>query len=230
MRYESLTLERLKEVLNYDPATGVFTWRTRPYHNSRKKVGDVAGALKNGGYRYIGLDGHGYLASQLAWFYVHGRWAKGNVGVKNDDPSDVRIDNLVELNSPPGDHDLSTKEGLASYNKARRDAFPGAHREYGFQRYYGISLAEYQRMFVEQNGVCAICEQPEKAKTQKGRLKWLSVDHDHETGAVRALLCLACNHALGAVNDDPDILQKAADYIERHKRGTVVDFEHKDAS
>lgn len=58
---------------------------------------------------------------------------------------------------------------------------------------YGITLEDYEALLVKQNGVCAICE--EECKTGER----LSVDHDHETGAVRGLLCRACNFRLGQI-------------------------------
>jgi hypothetical protein len=74
---------------------------------------------------------------------------------------------------------------------------------------YGITREEYDRMFAEQNGVCKICKEPE---FHMGRL--LSVDHCHETGKVRGLLCNSCNRGIGLFVDDPERLRKAATYLE----------------
>lgn len=217
MKYSSLSFSRLKEVLNYEPETGVFTWKTRPFRNSRKKIGDIAGVLKGDGYRYIGIDNRSYLASQLAWFYVTGEWARGRLGVKNETPSDLRFENLFEFKAAPGKHDQSTVEGRAQWRRAHKDAYPTAHRSYGWKRFYGIEAEDYQRMFAEQGGNCAICKKPERAKTPKGDVKWLSVDHDHTTNAVRSLLCSSCNHTLGHVGDNPELLESAAAYLRHHK-------------
>jgi hypothetical protein len=80
-----LTHERLLEVLDYDPVTGVFTWRvSRP----KCRAGDAAGSLEPRGYRVIKVDGKRYYAHRLAWFYVYGRWPTDEVdhrfGVKDD--------------------------------------------------------------------------------------------------------------------------------------------------
>lgn len=73
-------------------------------------------------------------------------------------------------------------------------------------------------MFEKQNGVCAICKKPETAKKQSGNgIKRLSVDHDHTTGAIRGLLCMYCNTALGKFKDDIEILKSAIVYLEAHK-------------
>ena len=61
-------------------------------------------------------------------------------------------------------------------------------------------------MAVEQNAQCAIC----------GIQGKLCVDHDHETGQVRKLICIACNHLLGKAKDSPVILQKAISYLQDH--------------
>ena len=232
MRYDSLDSARLKEMLNYDPQTGIFTWRQRPFRNSRKKVGDVAGALKHNGsgsYRYIGLDDRQYLASQLAFFYVHDRWARGQVGAANGDPSDLRAENLVEMRTGGSGHDFDTKEGRAAYRKTYWEGNQDYRRSLNWARYYGISLDDYKRMHAAQNGVCAICSQPERA-VANGKVKFLSVDHDHADGSVRGLLCSNCNHTLGHAGDDPKILRAAADYIERHRASNVVPIPQKDSA
>ena len=74
----------------------------------------------------------------------------------------------------------------------------------------GITVADYEQRLKDQNGVCAICGQPETDR----RRKYLSIDHCHEGGHVRGLLCRACNQALGFMKDSPEQLRKAADYLE----------------
>lgn len=74
---------------------------------------------------------------------------------------------------------------------------------------YGIKREEYERILAEQNGVCAICEQP----CSTGRN--LAVDHNHETGEIRGLLCSKHNMALGLFADDQSLLLKAVEYLKR---------------
>jgi len=66
------------------------------------------------------------------------------------------------------------------------------------QRTFGISLEEYNQMLEEQNGVCAICKCEEKTKVQ-GNIRCLSIDHNHDTGEIRGLLCNRCNKLLGII-------------------------------
>jgi len=70
-------------------------------------------------------------------------------------------------------------------------------------------------MLKAQNRKCAICGRDETA-THNGRVKQLSVDHDHVTGRVRALLCGGCNAGLGAFRSDPAALAAAIAYLKRH--------------
>lgn len=80
------------------------------------------------------------------------------------------------------------------------------------RRVYGIGIEEYDRLLAAQGCVCAICGEPER-QTHKGTLKELTVDHDHETGAVRGLLCHRCNSALGQVQDNTEVLYNAMIYL-----------------
>lgn len=68
-------------------------------------------------------------------------------------------------------------------------------------------------MLEGQNHVCAICSRPET----RGKTKYLSVDHCHTTGKVRGLLCAKCNTVLGYMNDNPDYLTKAMEYLKKHE-------------
>lgn len=82
---------------------------------------------------------------------------------------------------------------------------------------YGLTPEEYERLLLAQNGVCAICRQPEKYKLY-GKLKRLAVDHDHATNRVRGLLCHNCNIGIGNLGDSASRLRSAADYLERHSQ------------
>lgn len=73
-------------------------------------------------------------------------------------------------------------------------------------RRYGVDEATYARMLETQDHRCFVCRE----------LVALNVDHDHETGKVRDLLCTPCNLALGYVNDDPSLLRRLASYVESH--------------
>ncbi len=78
---------------------------------------------------------------------------------------------------------------------------------------YGITLEDYDRMFEEQNGKCAICDTEEYGGTGYR----FSVDHNHTTGTVRALLCGNCNTGIGLLQEDPAVLAAAIPYLSKHK-------------
>ena len=82
------------------------------------------------------------------------------------------------------------------------------------RRLYGIERQEYERMLEEQGGLCAICGEPPDEDGVRAASR-LHVDHNHTTGAVRALLCNKCNRGVGYFQDDAELLRIAAEYIER---------------
>lgn len=79
---------------------------------------------------------------------------------------------------------------------------------------YGITPEIFDQMLKSQDGACAICHEPETL-IRRGSLCNLTIDHDHVTGKVRALLCNNCNRALGLLNDSAKILRAAADYLDQ---------------
>ena len=79
------------------------------------------------------------------------------------------------------------------------------------RRNFGLSMQDYEDMLKIQNGVCAICQQ--KCNTENN----LAVDHDHNSGKVRGLLCKNCNTAIGLLKENTDTLKKAFNYLEIHK-------------
>src|ERR1700744_1373342 len=122
-----LTVSRLKELLDYDPATGVFTWKVR---RSNVSGGSVAGRTYKNGYRYIRVDSQDYLAQRLAWMYMTGEWPKAVLRFKNRNISDLSYENIYDtVAPPPGKWDHRTAEGRSAYNKARRAANPDHHRD-----------------------------------------------------------------------------------------------------
>jgi hypothetical protein len=86
------------------------------------------------------------------------------------------------------------------------------HANASFRLLYGITHDDYDRMVEEQGGKCAICSATTNSK--RNPRNNLDVDHDHGNGSVRGLLCNACNLGIGKFADDPELLRKAADYID----------------
>ena len=92
-----VTHEKLKQILNYNPSTGVFTWKINASASAR--VGDVAGTIDNKGYRRVGFSRKYRRAHRLAWFYVYGVWPEDQIDHINRDRDDNRIENLRSVNS-----------------------------------------------------------------------------------------------------------------------------------
>jgi hypothetical protein len=92
--------------------------------------------------------------------------------------------------------------------KAYRLKRPNRHVKYR----YGISEAQWDVMYQAQGGRCAICATAAKR---------MDVDHDHSTGAVRALLCQKCNRGLGQFNDDASLLVQASAYLKHHTKAVA---------
>jgi hypothetical protein len=79
-------------------------------------------------------------------------------------------------------------------------------RQYALRYHYGLSLEQYNDMYMSQDGCCAICRKPEEL---------LHVDHCHSTGIVRGLLCGVCNKALGTLGDSIEGIERALTYLKK---------------
>lgn len=91
-----LTHETLRELLDYDPATGVFVWKVA--RSNRVKVGSRAGVFhKTSGGRYISIANEKFMAHRLAWFYVHGEWPASEVRPIDGNYDHCAISNLKEV-------------------------------------------------------------------------------------------------------------------------------------
>ena len=113
-----------------------------------------------------------------------------------------------------------TREERRQWESQYRKRCPQAHREWQrwsrIKRKYGLSKEAYEQLFARQFGRCGICVVPlEKIGTWPNKASTAYVDHDHETGQVRGLLCYRCNRALGGFLDSARVLRAAAEYIER---------------
>jgi len=92
-----LDQDTLKHLLNYDPVTGVWTWRN-PLLRSRMKPGDIAGRITSHGRRQIRIASGFYYSARLAWLYMTGEWPKDQVDHINRVRDDDRWENLREAN------------------------------------------------------------------------------------------------------------------------------------
>lgn len=88
-----LTAERLRELLDYDPDTGVFTWLICA-NNNGAIAGSRAGALHSEGYFYIGIGGKRYFAHRLAWLYMTGKWPEHDIDHRDGNRSRNVYSNL----------------------------------------------------------------------------------------------------------------------------------------
>ena len=104
--------------------------------------------------------------------------------------------------------DPKARETRNSYRQTTEDS--AYHRRANLKRHYGITPEEYDAMLTKQNNCCAICKKENTAN------KSMPVDHCHKTGKVRQILCSNCNTAIGLLQEDPETLRAAIDYIERH--------------
>ena len=121
-----ITVERLKELLSYDPETGRFVWLKRT--SNRIQVGDIAGTPHGVDRRYvrINIDAQYYLAHRLAWFYTHGKWPAACIDHINRNGQDNRIVNLREAthaqnlaNQPLGKRNNSGIKNVSWYGRKR---------------------------------------------------------------------------------------------------------------
>jgi len=104
----------------------------------------------------------------------------------------------------------TAKQDPEALRERNREAYVRYRRAHHLWNKFDMTPEQYADKLAAQGGGCCICE----AKEPGGRGEHFAVDHDHETGQVRGLLCSACNHALGLMKDSPVLLRRAATYIE----------------
>lgn len=82
---------------------------------------------------------------------------------------------------------------------------------------YKLTIEEYNKMLEKQDNVCAICLLDEQGLNNSGKKKRLAIDHNHETGEVRGLLCTKCNMALGRFDDSIEKIERALNYLKKYE-------------
>jgi hypothetical protein len=107
-----LTQERLKELLSYDPETGVFVWVKQV--SSRALLGGVAGSNRRDGYRRIKIDRAEFLTHRLAWLYMTGAFPPNETDHINMDKSDNRFFNLRAVTHSENQHNKGKQKNNKS--------------------------------------------------------------------------------------------------------------------
>ena len=221
MKIQELSYNEVFDAIAYNPATGEFTWKLDASKNV--KQGTAAGSLKNSRHRstgqiksylYIRYRDREMVGSRIAWLLHYGEWPDRSVMFVDRDTTNLKIENL-KLS------EFTTKK-ISTDGLVSRKISHEKQRQYSLKRYYGLSLNDYAEMYRLQNGVCAICKCPEAEKDRHGNVRVLAVDHCHATGAVRKLLCYACNSMLGQAKDNQKVLLAAAEYLTQHSPTAVL--------
>lgn len=104
---DQLTQSRLKELLDYDPETGVFRWKVAVGRGpTRRKPGECAGSMRKDGYKTIRFGGWCHLTHRLAFLWMTGAWPKYTVDHIDGDPANTRWENLRDISHQQNIHNV----------------------------------------------------------------------------------------------------------------------------
>lgn len=107
---------------------------------------------------------------------------------------------------------LADPERFRAEQRQRDQATQPQRRAKQLAQRYGLTLEQYEALWQRQDGRCAVCRR--ELVEGAGRTRATCVDHDHDTGAVRGLLCQTCNRALGLLGDNLEVVRRALDYLQ----------------
>lgn len=139
MSVETLTHDRLRELLSFDPDTGIFRWlKTR---GSRAAIGSLAGSLDHYGYRQIGIDGRDYKAHRLAWFYMTGNWPELEVDHRFGHTDDNRWSELRQATP------CQNKQNMRRH-RDNRTGLKGVHFHKGTSRWCAQIMHEGKKIYL----------------------------------------------------------------------------------
>lgn len=126
----------------------------------------------------------------------------------------------------------ANREKANAWGRDHRKRFPEKYKEWAKNykkknwqkisvsdslRYLNLTNEQYNEMIDKQNGKCGICFSEETRIGRGGELARLCIDHDHETGKIRELLCHGCNTGLGKFKDNIELMKNAILYLEKHQ-------------
>jgi hypothetical protein len=137
------------------------------------------------------------------------QWRKENKEKIREYNKEYRKNNPDKIKNLKKDWDTENKEHRKEYSKKYLKENPYYHADKHLKYSYGISLEDFNDMRQKANYRCQGCGKHEEETPRKR----LFVDHCHETGAIRGLLCQQCNTALGMTNDDPAVLASLIAYL-----------------
>lgn len=193
IKNRSLTQDRLKELLHYDPKTGWFTWKV---HSATYAVGDRAGGLHGKGYRQIGIDYNKYLEHALAFLYMTGKWPEHTVDHKNRIKHDNHWDNLVDAtrseqghNMPSSRRSKSGYPGVYKHGNKFRSRMDVNKTTLDFGRYGTIAEARVARLLAEIQyfGYCTTFEEPRDSNLPS--LDGRTIPLELHTSEVKGMRC-----------------------------------------
>lgn len=115
---DDLSIDYVRDILDYLPATGEFRWRVSK--GRRVRAGAVAGSIDDG-YVVIRIDGKKYRAHRLAWLLTYGEWPSGLIDHRNQLPADNRISNLRVATESENQANSSARTNKTGLKGVRRD-------------------------------------------------------------------------------------------------------------
>lgn len=135
---KKITQKYLKEILHYNPDTGVFTWKVRKH---RRRKNGVVGHINPFGYLTIGIDGKCYQAHRLAWFYVYGEFPRKSIDHINHDKLDSKISNLRVITQTENSRNCSI-------SKSNKSGITGVHWNKKVNKWCAQIMVNYKNKFL----------------------------------------------------------------------------------
>jgi len=137
-----LNQSRLQELLSYAPDTGIFTWLVDG-RNQHQRKGTPAGCLTPNGRITLGIEGHRYLASRVAFLYMTGRWPSALIDHVNRDATDNRWRNLREATSSENLHNMRMKNNRTGFKGVIFDPYTRRYRARIRVNYRNVHLGRF---------------------------------------------------------------------------------------
>lgn len=161
------------------------------------------------GTPFFWFDSRRYSSRRLAYTALVGSVLSGNVisTCQTDGCCNPAHARLKMSAAERAEHD---KQYMRSWYRRK----PLRYKAYGVSKKYGITLDHVAEMRQRQGGGCAICSV--RLSDEHNKADTLHIDHDHDSGSIRGLLCSCCNTGLGHFSDRPDLLSRAISYLCRH--------------